>query len=173
REDQDKIIGNCTLQGFNGHVVASRILIETRFGGGQPIPFFLFRGSLQFTDSEFHQSAVLQQLRLLHAQVVARSFLFRHLGITFNWRDAIEQRVLWRIVLLFDLSKAYTRQFAVVVILEAPGEFLIIGASHPRIVVFFRQASTPVERGWDFRGSRIERNLLLKSILSFSVLALA
>src|SRR4051812_36123582 len=68
-----------------------------------------------------------------------------------------------------QLAHALPGEFSVVIILEPPQELLVIGPCHGRVVIFLRQAGSPVERRWNFSGGRVVLDLLLKAALRLGV----
>ena len=75
-----EIIRHGAFEHLNGAVVASRILVEPRGLGRNPVPLVLIAGGLQFAHRKIHQPAVFQQLRFLITQVIGRRLGERDAG---------------------------------------------------------------------------------------------
>jgi hypothetical protein len=90
--------------------------------------------------------------------------------------NAIEQRVVRRVFCglrhcggAMQGFQALPAELRVVVVVEAVGELLIERPRHRRVAFFFGETRTPVERGGNFRGIGIERDLIFETLRASSV----
>src|ERR1700730_10487949 len=55
-------------------------------------------------------------------------------------------------------------ELRVIVVAKAVGEFLIERPRHRRVAFFFGKTRTPIQRGGNLRGIRIERDLVFETL---------
>src|SRR5271165_2468177 len=80
----------------------------------------------------------------------------------------VEQRVARRrfgwAACIRQCFQALPAELGIVVVAKAVGEFLVERPRHRRVALFFGETRTPVERGGNFRGIGIERDLIFETL---------
>src|ERR1700687_686767 len=80
--------------------------------------------------------------------------------LLFLWRALLRRAFLRRSVTRARQAfQTLPAELRVVVVAKAVGEFLIKRTRHRRVALFFGETRTPVQRGGNFRGIGIERDL--------------